>query len=49
MLERANKRLVELNELMVHHMTSPDDAFRMVSTLNNKFIIFSLILHALAE
>jgi hypothetical protein len=31
MLERANKRLVELNELMIHHMTSPDDAFRMVS------------------
>jgi hypothetical protein len=32
MLERANKRLVELNELMIHHMTSPDDAFRMVSS-----------------
>lgn len=31
MLERANKRLVELNELMIHHMTSPDDAYRMVS------------------
>ena len=33
MLERAEKKMYELNDLMIHHMTSPDDAFRMVSVL----------------
>ena len=31
MLERAEKKMYEINELMIHHMTSPDDAYAMVS------------------
>jgi hypothetical protein len=31
MLERAEKKMYELNDLMIHHMTSPDDAYSMVS------------------
>lgn len=29
MLERAEKKMYEINELMIHHMTSPDDAYAM--------------------
>lgn len=29
MLERAEKKMYELNDLMIHHMTSPDDAYSM--------------------
>lgn len=31
MNKRASKKLNELNDFMIHHMTSPDDAYRMVS------------------
>jgi Ca2+-binding EF-hand superfamily protein len=31
MLERCNKRILEINDLMIHHMTTPEDAYRMVS------------------
>ena len=48
MLERAEKKMYELNELMIHHMTSPDDAYRMVSYFSFlKF--FSSILQDPAE
>ena len=33
MVQRANSRLVQLNELMIHHMDSAFNAFRMVSYL----------------
>jgi hypothetical protein len=31
MVQRANSRLVQLNELMIHHMDTAFNAFRMVS------------------
>ena len=35
MVQRANTRLVEVNSLMILHMDSAQNAYRMVSTFSN--------------